>query len=381
MTKQLNVSGLLHSPTHSCLIRNGRLGEKDEDELMSARREVRSALREGLRERELVVDGRVLGPRFFTQGSMAYRTIVHPQQPPEQQADLDDGVYLPVEYMMQEEKPTVAAQAYIGATDAILSALADRCNWSFVSKNDCCSRLVLCDNKHIDVPRYALPYEEFTKIVEAKARQNDTALNLFKAEADFADDNWDMMPTEGVLLAHRTLGWIKSDPRPVRDWVIALDRDYNGQFRKIVKIIKLWRDFHSWKTEEPKSILLMAAIEIALRGVVLGRLDQTLTLVCRRMPQVLAGEVPHPTDSNDLAQGLDENGTRQEVRRRFSDLSESLDYVLYRCDDAETACDRLSAQFGPLMPHDPKRVLVETVQESRPVRVESAPIIGSTRSA
>lgn len=348
---------------------------------MEARREVRSALREGLREQEFIVDGRVLGPRFFTQGSMAYRTVVHPQKPPEQQADLDDGVYLPVEYMMQEEKPTVAAQTYIHATDAILSALADRRNWEFVSKNDCCSRLVLCENKHIDVPRYALPYEEFKKIVEAKALRNDTAPNIFKADADFADDNWDLMPTEGVLLAHRTLGWIESDPRPVRDWVIGLDQNYNGQFRKIVKITKLWRDFHSWESEEPKSILLMAAIEIALRGVSLGRLDEMLASVCRRMPEVLAGEVPHPTDGNDLAQRLDENNARAEVRGHFSRLSESLDYIIYRCEDAEVACRRLRTLFGPLMPHDPKRVLVETVQQSIPIRAESVPIVGSTRSA
>jgi hypothetical protein len=69
------------------------------ESLESAQAKVRAALRKGFAaasRRELQAQ---VSPRFFTQGSYAYKTINRPAFPPRQQKDLDDGLYLPLTFV------------------------------------------------------------------------------------------------------------------------------------------------------------------------------------------------------------------------------------------------------------------------------------------
>lgn len=159
-----NVSKVLHAPGEApCFLKNLNIADTDRASLMEAREKVRDCLRKkfaALTKQEL---GVTVHPRFFTQGSFAYRTINDPCWTPPQQMDLDDGAYLPMTFIQGVRRPSVAAAAFFKVVDATLEKLATEEGWQFVKKPTC-SRLVISSNSHIDVPLYAIPDAEFEKL-------------------------------------------------------------------------------------------------------------------------------------------------------------------------------------------------------------------------
>ena len=93
----LNLSSLFYSGAEDgCLLVNLELRQDQKTALNDAKQKVRQALRDGLPDILAKITGdKVATPRFFTQGSWSYKTINAPAQKP-QQADLDDGAYLPL---------------------------------------------------------------------------------------------------------------------------------------------------------------------------------------------------------------------------------------------------------------------------------------------
>ena len=90
----LNLSALFYTEVDSepCLFGNLELLDEDREIIAEAKNTVRMALRDGIPRvyREEGHPGEVPQPRFFTQGSWAYKTLNAPAQAP-QQADVDDG--------------------------------------------------------------------------------------------------------------------------------------------------------------------------------------------------------------------------------------------------------------------------------------------------
>ena len=74
------------------------LSSEEKQSSDAARKDIRDALREDLPAalREKGYTGRVCDPKFYIQGSWAYKTLNRPCQTPPQQSDVDDGVYLPL---------------------------------------------------------------------------------------------------------------------------------------------------------------------------------------------------------------------------------------------------------------------------------------------
>lgn len=94
----LNLSPLFFTEVENrtCLHSALDLDRTLRDYIDQARLDVRNSLREGI-PRVLKAggyDGQVPRPRFFIQGSWAYKTLNAPAKPP-QQADVDDGVDSP----------------------------------------------------------------------------------------------------------------------------------------------------------------------------------------------------------------------------------------------------------------------------------------------
>ena len=89
----LNLSPLFYTSelTEPCLLDNLELRSTDRDSIALAKTEVRNCLREGI-PRVLKQKGYTDDPpkpRFFTQGSWAYKTLNSPAQDL-QQADIDE---------------------------------------------------------------------------------------------------------------------------------------------------------------------------------------------------------------------------------------------------------------------------------------------------
>lgn len=378
----LNLSALFFSGTETrAFLDELDLSPAERASITEAKTSVRESLRASL-NRTLVENGygetRVT-PRFFTQGSWAYKTINAPAQQP-QQADVDDGTYLPLSFVAETGTPREASSVFFAATEAVLGRLAREKGWHLVTDKATCVRLVVSSSAHIDVPLYAIPDNEFIKLAEAaKARGRlDARGAIIGVDGD--DDIWAKLPKDHVLLAHRDEGWKKSDPRPIEDWFRDEVARHGEQYRRVVRYLKAHRDWQ-WVSGGPASILLMVA-SAPLFEAHDRRDDLALLHVVRGLPAALRDGVANPTDrSESLTKRLGPEGVEESARKL-----EQLDLALTRASNEvmpERANDILVAQFGPRFPRDPARV--RTVSASAtvaasPARVVSSPLVGRTRS-
>lgn len=137
-------------------------------------------------------------PIFHGQGSYKMHTIVNPivDKDGKIEYDLDDGVYF-----IGEEKDKKDVNIY---HKWIYSAVKDRTKNDPIDKNTCV-RVIYADGHHIDLPIYFLIGDNCPE------------------------------------LAHKSNGWIKSDPREFYEWFNNKAKD-NEQLRRIVRYFKAWCD-------------------------------------------------------------------------------------------------------------------------------------------
>lgn len=325
-------------------------------------------------------------PRFFTQGSWAYKTLNAPCRAP-QQADLDDGAYLPFSYI-GSQPPAQMSTLLFEAVEEVLSELADDKGWEIDSSNDNCTRLVIDSDKHIDVPVYSISDFEFETLVEASKEMYRYGLE--HAVYDSADSperadeqEWHLMPTKGVLMATKNRGWRDSDPRPIRDWVVEQVELKGEQLRRVMRYLKAWRDFQNWSKDDPKSILLMVAADAAFDMATEKRDDLALLKVLKRLPDILRGQVINPAsrdkplnEQEDLAKRLDNKDIREDVITRIEFFSDQLEYAIDTCGVPAKACKILIEHLGDRVPNDPERVTQSTVQSQPAQKTYAVPPLG-----
>ncbi|HAN20403.1 MAG: hypothetical protein A2Y15_08600 [Clostridiales bacterium GWF2_36_10] len=138
-------------------------------------------------------------PTFCWQGSFAMKTTVNPLSGGEY--DLDDGVYLEGYSDIDKESwPTTST-----VHGWIKSSVEDRTSDLPIDK-DTCIRVTYTSGYHIDLPIYII--------------KNDIA-----------------------YLAHKTKGWIESDPKAFKKWFVDHVSDKGEQLRRIVRYLKSWKDY------------------------------------------------------------------------------------------------------------------------------------------
>lgn len=397
----LNLSQLFFSsdPNQIALLDNLNLKATQTTDIQNAKGLVRAALREGIpkkfAEREL--PGQAPQPRFFTQGSWAYKTLNAPCQPP-QEADIDDGCYLPMTFVTQQTKrPSVAAETFFEIAEAALATLVKAMGWRFGRPKPTCIRIHISEFAHIDIPLYAIPDEEFEKLKKSMALESMT---MDSAERTEKIDRWDALPLDQVLLAHRTENWMPSDPRPLNDWFVDQVNVQGPQMRRVVRYLKAFRD-HEWKSGGPASVLLMAtAVQLFQQEP--GRDDLSLLNVVKGIPAALRKGVNHPTDDSEsltdrlrkagAAEGLD---LVEEAAEKFSQLAGVLEATL-AASSAEQGVIWMRQQFGDRFPNraDLVKVIaspssttaaavttgVAGIIASTPAKAGPSPLVGSTHA-
>ena len=163
----LNLSALFYTEVEfePCLFGNLNLRDDDRKDIAEAKNEIRMAMRDGI-PRVYAAEGhpgKVPQPRFFTQGSWAYKTLNAPAQRP-QQADVDDGCYLPLGFLTLTDSPSVAADVFFGVAEKALADVVKEKGWKLSGKPTCI-RVEISDLAHIDIPLYAIPDKEFETLV------------------------------------------------------------------------------------------------------------------------------------------------------------------------------------------------------------------------
>jgi hypothetical protein len=391
----LNLHSLLDTRVEGrvAFLDNLTLAPEERKLMLSARTDIRQRLKARLPKRiqkkaEDAGQGHieVPDPRFFTQGSWAYKTLNAPCRSP-QQADLDDGAYLPFSYI-ESQPPAQMSALLFEAVEEVLSELADDKGWTIDTSNDNCTRLIIDSDKHIDVPVYSISDIEFATLVKASMemyRFGLEHLTFDSAESqERADEQeWHLMPTEGVLMATKNRGWQDSDPRPVRDWVIEQVELKGEQLRRVMRYLKAWRDFQKWEKDDPKSILLMVAADAAFDMAIEKRDDLALLKVLQRLPDILRGKVINPAtrdkpldEQEDLAKRLDNKGIREDVIARIVHFADQLEYAIDTCGVPSKACEILIELLGERVPNDPDRVTQSTVQSQPAQKTAAVPPLG-----
>lgn len=374
----LNLSALFYTEVEfePCLFGNLNLGDEDRKEIAEAKNEVRMALRDGI-PRVYAAEGRpgkVPQPRFFTQGSWAYKTLNAPAQRP-QQADVDDGCYLPLSFLKQTDSPGVAADVFFGVAEKALADLVKKNDWKLSGKPTCI-RVEISDLAHIDIPLYAIPDNEFETLVKAENALR-ASLEGIRNSTEAAMDSWEDLPKTKVLLAHREEGWMHSDPRPVKEWFVDQVETKGEQLRRVVRYIKAYRDW-SWKSGGPSSILLMAAAS-PLFVKQDRRDDQALVDVVKQLPAALRKGVSNPINSKEsltdrLRAASDDVDLVEQAALRFEDLGRRLLAAL-DAGNADQACTWLQGLFGPRFPDRPDRVKVGAAASGAAAAIAASPAI------
>lgn len=384
-----NVSKLFYSTVEKdCFLCELDIDKEDHAKLRAAKAKIRRHLKDtfkALADEVMADEGKRISvtPRFFTQGSYAYKTLNEPAFVPPQQMDLDDGCYLPMSFI-KGAKPSQAASLFFEVVDRALQELAEKEGWRFDTK-DTCARLVIDKEAHVDVPLYAIPDREFRTLEAAaisKRSMNAAADSVAKI------DRWDALPSDCVLLAHREEDWIVSDPRKISDWFNGAVNLYGERLRRVCRYLKAWRDHHA-DLAPVSSILLMACAfkvfeELGRRNVP-ERDDLALLKIAERLPDLLGGPVTNPADEEErLDKRLSYDSRRQAVARA-GDLRHDLNAVVHKCVDPVEAIRVLRALFGGRIPERTDLVDIEETArsevKSRPAKITAAPAVGRSTSA
>jgi len=378
----LNLSPLFFTTLddQSCLHAELDLTPEKRRQIRCVRADVRDCLRIGI-PRVLKSNGYmkdVPKPRFFTQGSWAYKTLNYPAQPP-QQADIDDGCYLPMSFVSQTKRPSTAAKVFFAAAEEALKPLVKEKRWKLVTDKPTCIRIIIATDAHIDIPLYAIPDEEFAALTKASMEQYGydsltEALNMAERDA------WIALPADKVLLAHRESNWISSDPRPVKEWFLGEVEAKGEQFRRVVRYLKAFRDW-KWSSGGPASILLMAAAAPLFKKRD-RRDDLALLDVVTALPARLREGVNNPVDeSESLTARLGHEGV-EEAASAFEEFENMLRGAI-GADSPSQACICMQREFGPRFPNEPERIKVASVAATiaaTPAAAGPSELIGRTKA-
>ena len=184
--------------------------------LTNSKREKLKISRSALRDKisKFFEEKRWIKPEFHPQGSFPLETNLNPIRVEEdgvikEKYDMDDGVY----FISPESDRKTPETYHYRIKKAVEGHASD-----VIDKNTCV-RVVYADGHHFDLPAYWLEDEDSTP-----------------------------------QLAHKSEGFIDSDPVEFMDWVKEKisETTFTGQLRRIIRYLKAWKDYRENKNSNLK---------------------------------------------------------------------------------------------------------------------------------
>lgn len=273
-----------------------RLSGKKRDDLVTGRNALRADIKEWFKDNDKPQ------PKFYGQGSFSMNTVINPLSGDEY--DLDDGVYLQGYSNDMDTWPsTTTAHRWIkDATD-------DRTSVDSTDKNTCV-RVNYASNYHIDLPIYIMK---------------------------------DNVPK----LAHKSEGWISSDPKQFTDWFLSKVKTEGEQLRRVVRYLKAWKDF---KNVDLKSIEITILVGENFDSFE-NRDDKAILLTVNSIIDKLEADfrcVKPSAPYNDLFEGFSES-KKLSIISALKHLSDKIDEAIEETNN-KTASETLRTQFGTRFP-------------------------------
>jgi hypothetical protein len=381
---------------------------KDQDRqwLSTAREQIRDNLRYGFRHwQEFVtktelrdsvvaaagVEPHVPTPKFRIQGSFAYHTANDCQNPPEQQIDQDDGVYLPISFITLggKTRPTIASTAYFKIIERSLLPLCQAEGWTLNPgkvKNSCV-RVEISERLHIDLPLYAIRDAAFDRLVEVAAASSLNKVAALRDSRELDERIYRDLAGAEIILAHRRDGWIESDPRRLETWFRDAVALYGPVVRELSRCFKGQRD--ALFDDGLSSICIMACVVRAVENlgyVDSKRLDLAIVKVAREMARLAGQPVENPVFPGDASKNLCLDWTdeyRSKVRVLFEGAAEELDQAIHHTFNKSIALGRARKAFGPRVPEDEQLIVMMAAADiirSVPAQRQPEAVVPRTKS-
>lgn len=382
-------------------------GDVEDVMLRSARKKLRDAIRaqfarysqviKSERVRQLLFEGRghafrdamdkypLTTVRFLTQGSFAYQLLVRPAKP-EQEIDLDDGVYVPMPFV--GGKPAVSSKGLFDLLETAIADVVASNGWKFERK-DTCVRVLIGRGAHVDLPVYAVEAKEFERVRYLLDEQLDPQQEDWRGfDLVTASALGRQIEAAKILLAHREKDWEPSDPKQFSDWFVEQLDLYGPSLRRIIRYLKAWRD-NSWVDGELKSMALMILCVSAFFDLEKrpsdDRDDLLVLEVARRLPQMIRqGSIRWRDDKPCLDQNWSLE-VRDEIAAKAEAFRHFVESALVRNGVAELTVKHLRSAFGDRFPDAPESVQigvasrVAVLRDTKPVTVPQ-PNVGSSIS-
>ncbi|WP_157215353.1 CBASS cGAMP synthase [Flavisphingomonas formosensis] len=403
MVTKLNLHKLMG--TDEGYLAEIRVPERDRVVLTTAREKIRDTLRSAFRnwhhfvsrielQDSLVVASatpRLPTPKFRIQGSFAYHTANDCQNPPDQQIDQDDGVYLPISFVTVNgrARPTIASSTYFRIVERALGPLCEAQGWRLnpgKAKNSCV-RVEIDWRLHIDLPLYAIRDEAFEQLVEVAAVAKMAKASEIRDSRELDERIYRDLAAAEIILAHRSSGWIESDPRRLEKWFRAAIDLYGSQVRDLSRCFKGLRDARL--DDGLSSICIMASVVRAIEnlgGLDAGRLDLAIVSAAREIARLADQPVENPVFPGDAAKHLCLGWTpqyRKRVRSLFAEAADELEAAIDGTFHKTIALARARKAFGARVPEREDLIAavgaVEMVR-STPAQRQPAALVPRTKS-
>jgi hypothetical protein len=323
--------------------------------------------------------------RFLTQGSFAYQLLVRPAKP-EQEIDLDDGVYVPMPFIAG--RPAVSSKGLFELIETAIADVVKTHGWAFEQK-DTCVRVCIGHGAHIDLPVYAVESEEFERVKDFLEEEVATRNADWRGfDLVNASELGRRVEAANVLLAHRQKDWEPSDPKEFADWFVAQLDLYGPTLRRVVRYLKAWRD-ERWIDGDLKSMALMILCVSAFQEIgkrpADDRDDLIVLEVARLLPQkIREGSICWREDKGYLDDDWSLE-TRDEIVAAAVAFKHFLESALVNNGVPELVVKHLRSAFGTRFPNAPESVQigaaskVSMVRAAAPVSVPQ-PKVGSSVS-
>lgn len=389
MSSKLNLHRLM--ATEEGYLAALAVPKEDSARLTNARETIRSTLRDAFRnwqqyvtQHELTEGMAVLGkaarsprlptPKFRIQGSFAYHTANDCQDPPEQQIDQDDGVFLPISFVMVNgsARPTIVAAAYFRIVERALKPLCAQRGWILNpgGPKNSCVRVEISDRLHIDLPLYAIRDSSFEQLVEHAAMESVAKSVAMRDSRELDEKIYRELADAEIILAHRRAGWIESDPRRLENWFRTAIDLYGPIVRELSRSFKALRDLKF--DTGLSSICIMACVVRAVERIGspdAKRLDLALVSVAREIGRMIEQPVENPIFPGDASKHFCAGWTREyrsKVGALFVDAADEMDEAIDGTFHKRVALDRARRAFGPRVPN--REDLIKTVTPAEIVR-------------
>ncbi len=170
-----------------------KLNEARKASLKKSRKSIRKKIRKWFKDNK----PNELQPKFMGQGSFEMETIINPiLDGTKLKYDLDYGIYF-IEKEGEDNQRTINTWH-----DWVYQAVEDHTDQKPIKKNTCV-RVIFSDGHHIDLPIY---YKK-----------------------------------DGIIeLAHKSKGWIESDPKEFYEW---FNGEKTPQLERIIRYLKAWKNY------------------------------------------------------------------------------------------------------------------------------------------